>query len=354
MTAIQSPDRPEVFERLLAAYRSGELSPERIRLQARVSPPAEGDILDLRSLPASERDMLASLGEEAAAAGEVAAVVLAGGMATRFDFDAPKGLFEIAAGKSFLEIKIRSLCGQGIELMLMTSFHTYQATRDFLEAQDYFGYRDQVHLFQQFRLPRIYADGRVREVDGEIDYATSGHGDFVEALSASGLLPEFIARGGRWLLFSNIDNLGASFDPVLLGAHIRSGVEMSIEVAAKAPGDKGGAPARVDDRLQLVEEFLFPADFDQNQVTVFNTASYIFSASALQRGFELPWYVVKKQVEGEEVLQFEHLAGDLSCSLSLQCLLVDRDARFLPVKSLGDAPTVAPLIVRKYPELLGQ
>ena len=342
----------QVFEDLLAAYRSGALSPERIRLQVEVTPPQPEDILAMDALGAGECQLLEEIGDTAVAAGEVATIVLAGGMATRFDFDAPKGLFEIVDGKTFLEIKILALCGQGIDLYLMTSFHTHQAIADFLEAHDYFGQRDRVQLFQQFKLPRITPKGEIRYADGEIDYATSGHGDFVTALQQSGLLARFLKRGGRWLLFSNIDNLGASFEPMLLGQHIRSGVEMSIEVAAKAPGDKGGAPARVNDRLQLVEEFLFPADFDQNRISVFNTASYIFSAQALEQNFQLPWYVVKKKADGEEVLQFEHLAGDLSRELSLQCLLVNRDQRFLPVKQLADAPLVASLIKRKYASLL--
>lgn len=342
----------QVFEELLAAYRSGELSPERIRLQAEVGPPQPEDILDLGDKSAAERQRLGETGLNAVARNEVAAIVLAGGMATRFSFDAPKGLFEIVDGKTFLEVKILSLCGIGIDLYLMTSFHTHEPIQAFLEAHDYFGQRERIRLFQQFRLPRISPDGEVRRVNGEIDYATSGHGDFVPALQQSGLLGDFLRRGGRWLLFSNIDNLGASFDPLLLGQHLHSGVEMSIEVAAKAPGDKGGAPARVDERLQLVEEFLFPADFDQNQIRVFNTASYIFSAASLEQRFHLPWYVVSKKAGGETVLQFEHLAGDLSRELSLQCLLVNRDERFLPVKQLEDAPVVAPLIRQKYADLL--
>lgn len=344
----------EVFENLLNAYRSGALSPDRIRLQAEVTPPAPDDIFAIADLSAAEAEKLAVLGNEAVAANQVAAIVLAGGMATRFDFAQPKGLFEIVDGKTFLELKILTLCGQGIDLYLMTSFHTHQRIKDFLEANDYFGHRERIRVFQQFRLPRIYPDGEIRTIDGEVDYATSGHGDFVAALQQSGLLAAFLKRDGRWLLFSNIDNLGASFDPVLLGRHIRSGVEMSIEVAAKAPGDKGGAPARVDGRLQLVEEFLFPADFDQNQVRVFNTASYIFSAASLEQGFQLPWYVVEKKADGQSVIQFEHLAGDLSRELSLECLLVEREQRFLPVKQLTDAPVVAPLIRRKYATLLEQ
>jgi len=347
-----SENTEALFASLLAAYRSGELNPEKIRLEASVTPPEAGDILHWDSLSTAQHQALAEAGQAAVERGEVAAVVLAGGMATRFDFDAPKGLYPILDGVTFLELKLRALCGQGISLYLMTSFHTHQATEAFLEQHQWFGYRDQITLFQQFKLPRIDSEGQIREVDGQIDYATAGHGDFVAALQQSGLLAEFLAQGGKYLLFSNIDNLGASFEPALLGLHLQQNVEMSIEVAAKAPGDKGGAPARVDGRLQLVEEFLFPLDFEQDRIEVFNTATYIFSAAALQRELHLPWYVVKKSVAGESVLQFEHLAGDLSRELSLCCVQIDRASRFLPVKQQSDVPGIQPLLRQKYAHLL--
>lgn len=342
----------DLFQGLLSDYREGRLSPDQIRLTATVTPPLDEDFIQIADLPAAHQEQLHLMGLQAVAAGEVAAVVLAGGMATRFAFDAPKGLYPIIGQVTFLELKVRALCGQGIPLYLMTSFHTHQATLDYLEQHDYFGFREQVYLFEQFRLPRIHPNGEIVEHQGQTDHATAGHGDFTEALRSSGSLARLQQEGRKYLLFSNIDNLGASFDPVLLGLHIEQQVEMSIEVAAKAAGDKGGAPARVDGRLQLVEEFLFPEDFDQDQIAVFNTATYIFSIDALDRDFDLPWYVVSKNVRGQAILQFEHLAGDLSRELKTQCLLIDREARFLPVKQQADVPLVQDLIRQKYGHLL--
>ncbi len=342
----------DLFPGLLKDYREGRLNPDKIRLEAVVSPPSAEDLLVVADLAIARQEQLNLLGLEAVAAGEVAAVVLAGGMATRFAFDAPKGLFPILGEVTFLELKVRALCGQGIPLYLMTSFHTHQATLDFLEAHDFFGFKDQIYLFEQFKLPRIQPDGELVKHEGEIDHATAGHGDFVDALRSSGSLARLQQEGRKYLLFSNIDNLGASFEPVLLGLHIEQQVEMSIEVAAKAPGDKGGAPARVDGQLQLVEEFLFPLDFDQDQIRVFNTATYIFSTAALDRDFDLPWYVVSKNVRGQDILQFEHLAGDLSRELKIQCLFIARESRFLPVKKQEDVPKVQDLITQKYGHLL--
>lgn len=341
-----------LFDHLIQLFQTGQLHPGQSRFaEGSVTPPAPGDITDVKTLTVERQHRLRMHGEKACQDGQVGALVLAGGMATRFHYHQAKGLFPILGDKTFLELKIQSLKPWRIPLYLMTSFHTHQPIIDFLEQHDYFGYQSQIHLFQQYKVPRIYRDGSVRQVDGNIEYAACGHGDFIDALQESGLLSQFLNQEGRYLLFSNIDNLGATFSPLLLGLHIEANAPMTVEVAAKAIGDKGGAPARVNGQLQLVEEFLFPADFDQNQIPVFNTASYIFSANTLQQTFPLPWYLVEKKVDGKSVLQFEHLAGDLSRFLPIQAVLVERDDRFLPVKQLEDVSKVHPLIARKFAHL---
>lgn len=341
-----------LFLRLMEKYKSGELQPDNLRLKALVTPPQPGDILDPNQLSHSQRRELITWGEQALQQGQVAALVLAGGMATRFAYELPKALFPILEHRSFLELKILTLKQYQIPLCLMTSFHTHAQIVAFLEKHHWFDYRERIFLFQQSRLPRIYRDGSIRYVNDQVDYATSGHGDFVSALVDSGLLYQLKAQGIRYLLFSNIDNLGATPDALLLGLHINQEVEMTIEVAAKAPGDKGGAPARVNQRLQLVEEFLFPGNFDQDQIQVFNTASYIFSLGVLERSFQLPWYAVEKIVAGQHVIQFERLAGDLSRELNILCILVDRKERFLPVKQQADVDIVRPLLEHRFANLL--
>lgn len=344
--SIKSP----LFHSLLERFKAGILSPENLCFAPEdVAAPGEDDIL---SFPEGEAYAhFHEVGLEALEKKSVGALVLAGGMATRFAYDQPKALFPIWQDKTFLELKIRSLCGQGIPLFIMTSFHTHTTISAFLETHDYFGYRSEVTLFQQSHLPRIYRDGSMRYQQGEVDCATSGHGDFLDALHKEGLLKAFLEQGGEYLLFSNIDNLGATFEPALLGMHIEKQPGMTIEVAAKAPGDKGGAPALIQGRCQLVEGFLFPPDFDQDLIKVFNTASYIFSAQALDRPFELPWYVVEKEVKDQKVLQFERLAGDLSRELDALCVQVPRESRFLPVKKQEDVSLVHACIEEKYSHL---
>lgn len=339
------------FEHLQKSYLTGDLTPETFQIKGQITPPEPQDVIDYTVLSQAELTPLVAKGLESIGKQELGALVLAGGMATRFAFDQPKALFPILGERTFLELKIASYKLFDIPIYIMTSFHTHEAIKQFLVEHDYFGYGDHIHLFQQFRLPRMYPDGAKREVDGTIDYATSGHGDFVDAFKQSGLLKQFQDKGGKHLLFSNIDNLGASVDPALLGLYLEHRPQMFVEVAQKYPGDKGGAPARVDERLQIVEGFLFPPEFNQDSIDVFNTATYIFEASVLEQGFDLPWYVVDKEVDGEKVLQFEHLAGDLSRELDILCVKIKRETRFLPVKKQSDAQDIQPFLNDKFGDL---
>lgn len=341
------------FETLLARYRAGAWTARDNRLQAVVTPP--GELPRLPEHGSAARYDLAKIGRVALEGGQVGALILAGGMATRFRYDQPKGIYPILDGKSFLELKVRWIRDQSPEMPIyvMTSFHTHEAIRRHLEARDYFGCDpDRLQLFQQGQFPRITSDGALfRSPGGQEDHATPGHGDFVEAMRLQGLLASFLASGGRFLLFSNVDNLGASVEPAILGWHLRHGHEMTVEVAAKRPGDKGGAPACVGGRVQLVEGFAFPDGFDQDRIPVFNTATYVFSAEALMRDLSLPWYLVEKDVNGVAVIQFERLAGDLSGQLNTGYVEVERDDRFIPVKSQAEVPTAQQLIRQKQASL---
>ncbi len=343
-------DPEETFTSLSDRWRVGTFTAESNRLQD-VTPLEAGDVHHLPPEDSAEFRELAALGRRAIEDHQVGAIILSGGMATRFGYELPKGLFPILDGKSFLQLKIEWLLAEARDLpiFIMTSFATDEDVRAHLAEHNDFGAAPgQVQCFVQDKFPRLTPDGeRYTPSDPAEAFAAPGHGDFPTALQRSGLLDSFVQNGGRYLAFSNVDNLGATLEPAILGWHIRSGCEMTVEVAAKVPGDKGGAPARVAGRVQLVEGFAFPADFDQDSIPVFNTASYIFTATALTKPLDLPWYIVEKRVDGERVIQFEHLAGDLSRTLNVGLLEIERDERFIPVKSQDDVPAAQELIRRK-------
>ncbi|HEB54235.1 MAG TPA: hypothetical protein ENI87_13360, partial [bacterium] len=157
--------------------------------------------------------------------------------------------------------------------------------------------------------------------------------------------------GGRYLLVRNVDNLGGRIDPVVLGHHIQSQCEMTVELAPKWPEDVGGSPLQYLGRTQLVEQLRYPQGFDANIAEVFNTNTFTFTAGALDREFDLGWYYVEKQVEGRTAVQIEHLIGELTAHLSTNFLQIRRGGRrtrFLPMKTPDDLASAVEEIAEMF------
>ncbi len=333
----------ELFEDLRERYLDGELTPGSNAISGEVLPPAADDVVDVPAPGTPERAQAKRAGLAAIEAGEVGHVVLNGGMATRFG-GVVKGVVEVTNGISFLGLKIRDAnrWDSKVPVFLMNSFATDEATKVHLEENRYFGiYPGRVASFRQNIGVRLSPDGSIfRDADGASFYGP-GHGDLPEALGR-GTLRRFRERGGRYLVMSNVDNVYATLDPVVIGMHVlasNDGAEMTVEAAPRFEGDKGGMPARVDGDLQVVEAFRFPAGFDDSSIDVFNTNTFIFDAAALAQKFDLTWFAVEKSVGGQTAIQFERLAGELSAFLETQFLRVSREgdsSRFMPIKTPED------------------
>ncbi|MFW5925452.1 MAG: UTP--glucose-1-phosphate uridylyltransferase [Myxococcota bacterium] len=331
---------PETFATLQKRLRQGEAGAEDNRIRGTVEPPAPGDVTPLPPLGSDARDMLARRGQQAIEAGEVGAVVLAGGMATRFG-GVVKASVEALDGHSFLELKVRDACsaaaraGGRVPIYLMTSFATDAKIRELIEGLQ--SKPCPVEAFAQSISLRLEPNGEIfYGPDGNPSPYAPGHGDLTFALRRSGVLRRFREGGGKVLYMSNVDNATATLDPAVIGAHIEWGTAVTAEVAPKEEGDKGGAPARVDGEPQVVESFRFPADFDPSSIPVFNVNSFVLDAEAIDRDFPLTWFSVTKTVGDREVIQFEHLVGELTAFLPTRFLRVERhgpDARFQPVKN---------------------
>ncbi|MBK7826130.1 UTP--glucose-1-phosphate uridylyltransferase [Nannocystis sp.] len=350
---------PEQFAELRAALLRGALSPERTRLShapERLTPEA---MTAVAGLDAATRARLTARGEAAIRGREVAALVLNGGMATRFG-GAVKGVVPVLAGPgapSFLAVKLAGL--RGVPVVLMHSFATAAASAEHLAAIDWSGvpHGDRL-VFEQSLLPRMLADGTPLPALPEAEswgdtlvYAAPGHGDTLRRLRDSGTLASLRARGVRHLLVSNVDNLGATLDPLLLGAHLEAherGNSLSVEVVLRSPDDAGGCVAGVGGRPQIIEGFRLPAGVAIEHYPHFNTNTLWVALDALTEAHPLTWFAVRKAIDlpeggAREVLQFEQLIGQLSEFVATTCLLVDR-ARFLPIKSREELRAAAPQI----------
>ncbi|MEM9069142.1 MAG: UTP--glucose-1-phosphate uridylyltransferase [Myxococcota bacterium] len=336
----------ETFAILRDRLQAGAAGETSNIIQGEVLPPHKEDVRPLPNLGTEERKKLAEIGQEAISAGQVGAVVLAGGMATRFGGVVKAGVPAID-DRSFLELKLRDLQKSSrVPVYLMTSFATNDVVDDL--AAPFRADGRIVETFPQFVSLRLTPDGDIfRGAGGTPSLYAPGHGDLTFALRKAGILERFRAAGGRLLFMSNVDNLTATLDPAIVGAHLEHGRAFTAEVAPKMPGDKGGAPARVDDVPQIVEGFRFPPAFDQDRIPVFNTNTLILDAEAIDRDFDLSWFAVRKKVDDQPVVQFEHLVGQLSAFLPSSFVRVERegpDARFQPVKDPAE-------LERRKPEI---
>ncbi len=321
-----------------AAVGSGKVDPNKVR--GAVEHVTADDMRPLPPLGSPEREALHAEGLAAIAKGEVALVILAGGMATRFG-GVVKANVPAVDHHTFLDLKLAdarlgAARAEGVvPVYLMTSFATDSAVREAAAAQS--TEACPVEVFTQHLSVRLTPDGETfLDSEGQPSLHATGHGDLPYALASSGVLDAMARAGVRQVIMSNVDNLTGTLDPAIVAMHRASGRPMSAEVAPKLAGDRGGAPARVDGHAQVVEAFRFPDSFDQDSIRWFSTNTLVFDLQALQDPPELTWFCVRKTVDGREAIQFERLVGELSAFMPCGFIQIARDgedARFQPVKN---------------------
>jgi len=284
-----------------------------------------------------ERRALETEGTAALLRGELAVVILAGGMATRFG-STVKALASVPypGEPRFLDVKLDDVrrWGGAVPAVVMTSFATHDAIARAL------GPRSTVRLAPQFVSLRVTLSGELFLTrDGMPSPSSTGHGDLPEALQLAGVLGSLRRAGVRTVLVSNVDNLGATIDPALYAMHRRSGAKISVELVSKATGDRGGLPVLRDGKLVLAETFRLPGAFPDEAFPLFNTNTLWIDLEALEGAHSFTWCVVKKQVDGREALHFERLIGELTWWNQTSYLHVEREgarSRFLPIKDRED------------------
>jgi UTP--glucose-1-phosphate uridylyltransferase len=336
------------FAALVRRLRAGHLEEP----QPEAGPLRAGDVEPWPE-PGSERHArYAAAGEQALRDGRVASVVVAGGAGTRFG-GAVKALVPVLGGRTFLDLKLDDArragapTGRPVPVAVMTSPLTHDAIAE--RVRDEPG----VLVFAQRMLPRLTEDlAPVVEPDGSPSLAPAGHGDFFRALRESGAGAALAASGVRVLYFSNVDNLAATLDPVVLGAHLALGGAVTVEVTSRRSPtgtlDPGAAPVRVGDRVQLVEQV------DPARHPLISTNNLALDLRAiLARPVALPWRVARKKAAGRTVLQLEQVTGEVTgivgpdgrALFPSRFLEVPREdpatTRFEPVKEREDLPRVA-------------
>lgn len=381
-------------KKLMAGVKNGTLTPEASLFRGKIAPPRDGDVQRLPVAGSVDDKRLRDRGERALKAGEVAVVVLAGGMATRFQ-GAPgiklepgeqvvKGTVDVIDGKSFIALKLDDArraaekYGADIPFCVMGSFGTLKGRNGLerhLEDTGLMG--DDVKLFSQSISLRTTPDGDIfgakdlkpGEKLPNTSYTTPGHGDFFQAIRDSGVLDELLASGVKTIMFSNVDNLGATVDPRIIGKFLderdRKGTAIMAETVERMPEDgaKTGTAIRAgDDGLfRILEGFRIPDDVAKSvALPEVSINTFYFDAAKLKQDIALDVHAVKKKVDGKDAIQFETVTceatGTLDANgkplLPLSVLRLPRegavgrfqDGRFYPVKTPEDLDKVRSLL----------
>ncbi|KAA1261672.1 UTP--glucose-1-phosphate uridylyltransferase [Rubripirellula obstinata] len=360
------------------------------------------DVIDLRGKIDQKHVVL---GSRAIADGQVAVITLAAGVGSRWTEGAGvcKALhpFNRFAGRhrSFLEVhlaKNRRIAQQHdcvIPHVFTTSYLTDGPIREYLACNDDFG-MPQVHLStgrsiglrmipterdlrflweettqqvldaQQQKVResvRAALIGWARNSGQASDYTNNlprqcvhpvGHWYEVPNLLRNGLLHKVLTQQSdlKYLLLHNIDTLGATVDPGLLGHHIDGGAALSFEVITRRLEDRGGGLALVGGRPRLVEGLAMPTEDTEFNLTYYNSMTTWIDIDALltsmgltrsqlddsakvdqavrQMANRMPTYVTLKDVKKRwghaqedvfPVSQFEKLWGDMTSLPEIDC-----------------------------------
>jgi UTP--glucose-1-phosphate uridylyltransferase len=178
---------PDLFETLRARVASGDLSAKSNVVQGVIEPPLAEDLTRLPDPGDAAYDEAHAAGVDALRPSEVAQIVLAGGMATRFG-GVVKAALPAVDGRSFLEVKLSQTqalekhLNVEIPVALMTSFATDDVIRAHVAER---GLGDPL-VFNQFVSLRLETNGELfRDDAGRPSLYAPGHGDLFQALRRS-------------------------------------------------------------------------------------------------------------------------------------------------------------------------
>lgn len=315
----------------------------------------------------AKREEYTEVGLETIRKGQVAAVLLAGGMGTRLGSEHPKGMYDIGMTRpvyifqrimeNLLEVVRQA--DAWIHLFVMTSEKNHEITVDFFDKQNYFGYKKEyVTFFRQEMVPASDYQGKVyMEEKGKISTSPNGNGGWFASMNHCGLLDMVRQEGIEWLNVFAVDNvLQRIADPCFVGATIANHCVAGAKVVKKkTPEERVGVLCLEDGKPSIVEYYELTEEMkaarDKNNEPAYNFGvilNYLFREKDLETIMEmqLPLHVVEKKIShidknGNTVIpdqpngyKYETLVLDMIHQME-NCLPyeVKREKEFAPIKN---------------------
>ena len=224
------------------------------------------EYLDKEKMDENTKAELSKIGEQIIENGQYAVVTMAGGQGSRLEHPGPKGTFKLdvyGKGKYLFEILAENLKEANkrydviIPWYIMTSKENNDATIEFLEKNNYFGYdKNSVIIFKQGELPLIDFEGKLLiGKDGKIKEASDGNGGVYTSLRTTGALADMKERGIKWIFIGGVDNVLLKMaDTILLGMAIDKNVQIASKSVVKAnPHEKVGVFCKMNGHPKVIE-----------------------------------------------------------------------------------------------------
>lgn len=306
-------------------------------------------------------------GVKAIKEGKTAALLLAGGMGTRLGSDNPKGMYDIGKTKPVYIFQriIENLLDvvretdTWIHLFIMTSEVNHEATVNFLNEKDFFGYKkEKVTFFKQSMAPASDYNGKLyMENKGKLFTSPNGNGGWYSSMCRVGLDKVMEEEGIEWIDLFAVDNiLQRICDPCFVGATVLSNSSVGAKVVKKAaPDEKIGVMCLEDGKPSIVEYYDLSQEMmdekDDKGEPAYNFGvilNYLFHVPELYKVKEdrMPLHVVEKKINhmaenGDYVkpdkpngYKFEQLVLDMIHQLD-SCLPYEviREHEFAPIKN---------------------
>lgn len=322
----------------------------------------------------ASKDKFLKAGIESIKKGEVAAVLLAGGMGTRLGFDLPKGCFNVGTSHELyiFECLINNLmdvvkqCDAYIPLYIMTSEKNDGATQDFFEKHNYFGYnKDYVKFFIQDMACAVDYKGKLLlEEKGRLATSPNGNGGWFTSMVKAGLDKDLHKRNVKWINIFAVDNVCQRIaDPVFVGATILGNYECGSKVVRKVePNEKMGLLCLEDGMPSIVEYYEMSKEMSEARAEDGSLLykygvilNYLFSLDKLEEivNNKLTVHVVEKKIpyineKGEAIsptepngYKFELLVLDMIHMMKNNLAFeVVREREFAPIKNLHGVDSV--------------
>jgi UTP--glucose-1-phosphate uridylyltransferase len=311
----------------------------------------EEDIIKPETLNENEKKELEEIGKKHLKESKFAYFTMAGGISTSMG-GCSKAILKAKKNLTFLEIKLKHIryiqkkYSCKIPFIIMTNKETNNSIQEFLQKQDRLKNIDLITIVQPItiRFEEITNGLRVAKLnDGNTSYAPGGHYDALILLKE--IKKELYEREIKTIYLNNIDNLGATIEPLLIGMHLQKESKFTPEIARKELNDKGGTFAKIKEELRLLEGPMVPDDYkekfnDTNTNKYFNT-NLIYMDITILNDFDeidkkVPTFINKKNIDGKEMIGFEAAIGLIFGIKKSTLIKVERQKRFLPIKYLSD------------------